>query len=87
MPFGFGDNYGNGNGGGGIFRWVIGLVIALVGVITYYRTTTKNPVTGEIQHVALTPQQEMSLGLQTPAHGRGDGRRSEPRRPDGPTGQ
>ena len=54
-----------GNGGGGILRWIIGLVIALVGVFSYYHTTTKNPVTGEMQHVALTPQQEMSLGLQS----------------------
>jgi predicted Zn-dependent protease len=59
MPY-----YGYNNGGLNL-RWVIAIVIALFGVISYYTKTSKNPVTGEVQHVALDPQQEMALGLQS----------------------
>src|SRR5437588_3870545 len=56
--------YGNNNGGFNL-RWIIAIAIALFGVIGYYTKTSKNPVTGEVQHVALNPQQEMALGLQS----------------------
>jgi beta-barrel assembly-enhancing protease len=43
---------------------VIGIVIILFGVIRYYSSTEKNPVTGEPQRVALSVDQERALGLQ-----------------------
>ncbi|MBL9009100.1 MAG: M48 family metalloprotease [Myxococcales bacterium] len=42
---------------------LIGLVIALVGGVRYCGQTQRNPVTGELQRVALSPKQEVALGL------------------------
>jgi predicted Zn-dependent protease len=46
-------------------RLVIGLVIAAISVFSYLASSEYNPVTGEDQHVSLTPQQEISLGQQS----------------------
>ena len=45
-------------------RWIIALIVAAFGFVTYYSTTSENPVTGEKQHVRLTPEQEIALGRQ-----------------------
>src|SRR5205814_6009930 len=45
-------------------RLIIGLVIAVIGVIGYFTHTSVNPVTGESQHVNMTADQETQLGLQ-----------------------
>ncbi len=47
-----------------IGRLVIAAIIALVGFISYMSQTQINPVTGEKQHVAMSVDQEMALGLQ-----------------------
>src|SRR3954469_3522485 len=60
----FGQGYGQ-RSSGGCLRYVIAGVIALVGIIGYYSRTQVNPVTGEKQHVAMTVDQEMALGLQS----------------------
>lgn len=39
------------------------LVIALVGIVSYCARRSTNPVTGEVQHVALTAPEEIALGL------------------------
>jgi predicted Zn-dependent protease len=44
---------------------LIAVVIAAIGGIYYYCNQQINPVTGEKQHVSLTPDQEIALGLQT----------------------
>jgi predicted Zn-dependent protease len=44
---------------------VLALLIALGGVITYLTSKSVNPVTGEVQRVSLTPQQEIALGVQS----------------------
>jgi predicted Zn-dependent protease len=46
-------------------RWIIALIIALVSLITYFGTTSENPITGEKQRVALNPEQEVALGLKS----------------------
>lgn len=46
-------------------RLVIGVVIALIAVISYFMKTDENPVTGEKQKVSLTVEQEIKLGLQS----------------------
>lgn len=46
-------------------RLLIGLVMALVAVIGYYSKMQVNPITGEKQHISITPQQEVALGLQS----------------------
>ncbi len=67
--FGYGNyggyGYGGGGGGGGInYRLIIGLIIAVVSVIAYFNNTSVNPVTGEKQHVSMSPEEETQLGLQ-----------------------
>ncbi len=46
-------------------RIIIGIVIALIAVISYYMKTQQNPVTGEQQKVSLTVKQEIALGMQS----------------------
>src|SRR5438874_8050187 len=55
--------YGSSGRGGGL-RWIIALVIAAIGIISYMTHTQVNPVTGEKQHIAMTVDQEKSLGIQ-----------------------
>jgi predicted Zn-dependent protease len=56
--------YGGGNRGLP-WHYLIGAGIAVIGFIVYLTHTSVNPVTGEKQHVALSPQQEVQLGLQS----------------------
>lgn len=46
-------------------RIIIGIVIALIAVVSYFMKTEENPVTGEKQKVSLTVDQEIVLGLQS----------------------
>jgi len=48
--------------GGG--RVLIALVVAAISVITYLSQSQTNPVTGEKQHISLSSEQEVALGLQ-----------------------
>ncbi len=45
-------------------RLLIGLVVAVMALLGYWGTSSVNPTTGEKQHVAITPEQEVALGLQ-----------------------
>lgn len=57
--------YGSQQGGWGIpLQWILGAIIAVIGLVVYFNHTSINPTTGEKQHVNLTPQQEIALGLQ-----------------------
>jgi predicted Zn-dependent protease len=38
-------------------------VVAVIGAAYYYCNRQVNPVTGEMQHVSLSPQQEIAMGL------------------------
>ena len=49
---------------GGMARLGIGLMFAVFAFFSYHCSTEYNPVTGEKQHVAMTPEQEIALGLQ-----------------------
>jgi predicted Zn-dependent protease len=62
-------SYGDDSGYQGGRRFPLGrligaLVIALIGFVMYVSQTQVNPVTGEKQHVAMSVDQEMALGLQ-----------------------
>lgn len=46
-------------------RIIIGIVIALIAVVSYFMKSEKNPVTGENQRVSLTVDEEISLGMQS----------------------
>jgi predicted Zn-dependent protease len=46
-------------------RFVIAAIIAVISLITYYASSSDNPITGETQHVgSITHEQEVALGLQ-----------------------
>lgn len=44
-------------------RIIIGIVIALISVVSYYGYRVHNPVTGETQHINISAEQEIALGL------------------------
>lgn len=46
-------------------RWIIAVIIALVGWFMYMSQIQENPMTGERQHVAYSPDQEIRLGLES----------------------
>lgn len=56
--------YGGQRGWGIPLQWIIGGIIAIVGLITYFTHTSVNPTTGEKQHVNLSSDQEIALGMQ-----------------------
>lgn len=43
---------------------LVAVLVALGGALTYFGSRSTNPVTGETQHVSLSPEQERALGLQ-----------------------
>lgn len=53
------------SGNGGFSRIIFALIIALLGWIMYMSHTEVNPVTQEKQHVAISPSQEIRLGLES----------------------
>jgi predicted Zn-dependent protease len=46
-------------------RLVIAFVIVIMAVIGYYGSKQVNPITGETQAIALSPEQEVALGVQS----------------------
>ncbi len=50
---------------GGCMRFVFAGVILVGGFISYYFARQTNPITQEVQHISLTPDQEVQLGLQS----------------------
>src|SRR5262245_54690071 len=52
------------SGGGGGLRWIIALVIAAIGLLTFLNRTEVDPVAGEKQHIGMSVDQERALGLQ-----------------------
>jgi predicted Zn-dependent protease len=55
-----------GQSGGGSLkaRLVIGVIIALFSIFSFFASRQFNPITGEDQYLSLTPNQEIALGLQ-----------------------
>ncbi|MEL6137459.1 MAG: M48 family metallopeptidase [Cyanobacteria bacterium J06626_23] len=45
-------------------RLLIGLLFALFGLVNYFTNTVENPITGEQQRIALSPEQEIVVGQQ-----------------------
>jgi beta-barrel assembly-enhancing protease len=59
--YGYGGS--NQNSGGLNLRVLMGIGIAIFGIISFFLHTSTNPTTGEVQHVSMTPDQETQLGL------------------------
>jgi len=51
--------------GGTSGRLLIGLIIVVISLISYFGSKEYNPITGEDQYLSLTPEQEIALGLQS----------------------
>ncbi len=45
-------------------RIIIALVIAAISAATYFSSSSKNEITGEVQRVSISQEQEVALGLQ-----------------------
>lgn len=54
--------------GGGSGRILIAIVIAVASLITYFSARQYNPVTDEVQHIDLSIEDEIALGLQAAPH-------------------
>jgi len=46
-------------------RLVIGVVVALFAIASYFFQSSENPITGEKQRIAMTPEQEIALGMRS----------------------
>lgn len=46
-------------------RLLIAAFIAIIGIFMFMSRTEENPITGEKQHVAISPEQEIRLGLES----------------------
>jgi hypothetical protein len=46
-------------------RLLIAAVLALFAIFTYFGSTSENPLTGEKQRVAMSPEQEIALGYKS----------------------
>jgi predicted Zn-dependent protease len=53
-----------GRGRGLPVRIIIGLFVAIGALISYYSMNQDNPITGEKQHIGITTDQEIALGVQ-----------------------
>jgi len=63
---GFGQSgYRSSRRGCGGARLLIGLAMAAFALISYFGSSVYNPITGEKQHVNITEEQEVALGLQS----------------------
>ena len=52
-------------------RLLIGLVFAIISLISYYSSSSINPVTGEKQRISMSIEEETALGLHSaPRDGR-----------------
>jgi predicted Zn-dependent protease len=49
---------------GGTGRLLIAAAIAIVSLISYFGSQSTNPVTQEVQHIDMSPDQEIAMGLQ-----------------------
>ncbi|MGH7725983.1 MAG: M48 family metalloprotease [Candidatus Eiseniibacteriota bacterium] len=67
MVFGGGPDrgYGPRRRGLGGARLLVGVLVAGFAILSYCNQRSKNPITGETQYVAITPEQEIALGLES----------------------
>ncbi len=53
-----------GRGGGCNTRLLMAAAVVIISLITYFGSQSTNPVTKDVQHISLTPDQEIAMGLQ-----------------------
>ncbi len=52
------------SGRGCSLRLIMAAVVVAISLITYFSSQSVNPVTNEVQHVSMSPDQEIAMGLQ-----------------------
>jgi len=57
--------YSSQQGGGSSMRLILGVIIAIISIISYVASRSYNPVTGQNQYLSLTPDQEIALGQES----------------------
>src|SRR4051794_27345144 len=60
----YGDEYGGSEYQGPSLRLIAAVIIAVIGVAMYSFNTQVNPVTHQVQHISMSPEQEKALGLE-----------------------
>ena len=60
----YGRGYSRGRGGSSMGRLIIAGVIVVISLLSYFGTQSTNPVTQEVQHIDISPEQEIAMGLQ-----------------------
>ncbi len=61
------QNYGNRRRrrGGISGTIIIGIFLAVIALFKYFGNQQENPLTGEVQHVSISPEEEIAIGLQS----------------------
>lgn len=55
---------GFGSRRGGLARLIVGVIVAIFSLVSYFGASEYNPVTKKKMYLSLTPRQEIALGLQ-----------------------
>ena len=53
-----------GLGSGWGVRLLMGAIVVVISLVTYFSTQSTNPVTNDVQHISMSPDQEIAMGLQ-----------------------
>lgn len=56
--------YSRGRGGGCSGRLIMAAIVVVISLVTYFGSQSINPVTKDVQHISMTPEQEIAMGLQ-----------------------
>jgi len=54
----------SGRGGGWVGRLLIAAVLVIISLVTYFGSQSTNPVTQDVQHISMSTDQEIAMGLQ-----------------------
>jgi beta-barrel assembly-enhancing protease len=60
----FGRGYRRGGGGGCSGRLIMAAILVAISLFTYFSSQSTNPVTNDVQHISMSPDQEIAMGLQ-----------------------
>ena len=53
-----------GRSSGCSLRLLLAAVVVVISLVTYFGSQSTNPVTKDVQHISMTPDQEIAMGLQ-----------------------
>ncbi len=54
----------SGRGSGCSGRLLMAAVVVIISLVTYFGSQSTNPVTKDVQHISMSPDQEIAMGLQ-----------------------